>query len=80
MFSQAIILALAGAAAAGHVQNNGTHTITEVVDIYTTYCPEPTHIYMNNKTYTVTEACTFTITDCPCTVTYVCFPGFEGLT
>ncbi|TQW00767.1 hypothetical protein IF1G_00698 [Cordyceps javanica] len=45
------------------------HTVTEVVDVWSTYCPEPTHLTMNNKTYTVTEACTYTITDCPCTVT-----------
>lgn len=69
MFSKAIVLALAGAAAAAAASNGTMTTITEVVDVYTTYCPGPTHLTMNNKTYTVTEACTFTITDCPCTVT-----------
>ncbi|OAQ98942.1 hypothetical protein LLEC1_04805, partial [Akanthomyces lecanii] len=71
MFSKVVALALAGAVAvqAGHHSNGTMTTITEVVDVYTTYCPEPTHLTMNNKTYTVTEACTFTITDCPCTVT-----------
>lgn len=71
MFSKVIALTLAGAVAvqAGHLGNGTVSTITEVVDVYTTYCPEPTHLTMNNKTYTVTEACTFTITDCPCTIT-----------
>ncbi len=72
MFSKVVALTLAGAVAvqAGHLAGNGTMTtVTEVVDVYTTYCPEPTHLTMNNKTYTVTEACTFTITDCPRTVT-----------
>ncbi len=57
-----------------HTTHPGHHnvtTVTEVVDKYVTYCPEPTHLTFNNKTYTVTEACTYTITDCPCTVTRV---------
>ncbi|KAM3553813.1 hypothetical protein MY1884_006478 [Beauveria asiatica] len=71
MFSKALALTLAaGAAVQAHHHHNGTWaTVTEVVDIYSTWCPEPTHLTMNHKTYTVTEACTFTITDCPCTVT-----------
>lgn len=72
MFSKAVVLfAGVAAASAAHHHHNAT-TITEVVDVWTTFCPEPTHLTMNNKTYTVTEACTFTITDCPCTVTHVC--------
>ncbi|ATY62483.1 hypothetical protein A9K55_007701 [Cordyceps militaris] len=76
MFSKTVALALIGAAAVqaaiapnGTTHNGTTLTVTEVVDVWTTYCPEPTHLTMNNKTYTVTEACTFTITDCPCTIT-----------
>ncbi|KAK8140690.1 hypothetical protein G3M48_002679, partial [Beauveria asiatica] len=73
MFSKALALTLAAGAAVQahhHHHHNGTWaTVTEVVDIYSTWCPEPTHLTMNHKTYTVTEACTFTITDCPCTVT-----------
>ncbi|OAA42500.1 hypothetical protein BBO_05163 [Beauveria brongniartii RCEF 3172] len=70
MFSKALALTLAAGAAVQAHQHNGTWTtVTEVVDVYTTYCPEPTHLTMNHKIYTVTEACTYTITDCPCTVT-----------
>ncbi|KAM3502083.1 hypothetical protein MY11210_009175 [Beauveria gryllotalpidicola] len=76
MFSKALALTLAAAGAAvqahhqpDHHQNGTWTTVTEVVDIFTTFCPEPTHLTMNHKIYTVTEACTFTITDCPCTVT-----------
>ncbi|KAM3499351.1 hypothetical protein MY10362_007387 [Beauveria mimosiformis] len=71
MFSKALALTLAaGAAVQAHHHHNGTWTtVEEVVDIYSTWCPEPTHLTMNHKTYTVTEACTYTITDCPCTIT-----------
>lgn len=52
-------------------RGNETTTITEVVDVYTTYCPQPTTCTIGGKTYTVTEATTLTITDCPCTVVKV---------
>ncbi|POR39196.1 Clock-controlled protein 6 [Tolypocladium paradoxum] len=60
----AVLAAAAGAYAAG----NAT-VVTEVVDVYTTYCPGPTQITHGSKTYTVTKATTLTITDCPCTIT-----------
>ncbi|KAM5352481.1 hypothetical protein ACJ41O_005204 [Fusarium nematophilum] len=63
--------ALAVAAAAGvsaTAKSNVTYT-TEVVEVYTTYCPGPTEITHGGKTYTITEATTLTITDCPCTIT-----------
>lgn len=41
---------------------------TEVVDVYTTYCPAPTQVTQGTKTYTVTAPTTLTITDCPCTI------------
>lgn len=41
---------------------------TEVVDVYTTYCPAATTLTYNHKTYTVTKPTTLTITDCPCTI------------
>lgn len=66
-FSAAAVIAAAAGVSAGYAKNV-TYT-TEVVDVYTTYCPEPTKITHGGKTYTITEATTFTITDCPCTVT-----------
>ncbi|KAL3427963.1 LysM domain-containing protein [Phlyctema vagabunda] len=42
---------------------------TITVEIFTTYCPEPTVFTQGTKTYTVTEATTLTIEDCPCTYT-----------
>ena len=78
--SNAIILAIAGVAAAqtsiqhphptpmptgGH---NGTVTTTVVYDVYTTYCPYPTTVDFNGKKYVVDKPTTLTITDCPCTV------------
>ncbi|KAH7149366.1 hypothetical protein B0J13DRAFT_524006 [Dactylonectria estremocensis] len=59
-----ILAAVAGASAASNVSY-----VTEVVDVYTTYCPAATEITHGGKTYTVTEATTLTITDCPCTIT-----------
>ena len=66
-FAVAAVLAAAAGASAGYAGN--VTVITEVVDQYTTYCPEPTEITHGDKTYTVTEPGTITITDCPCTVT-----------
>jgi hypothetical protein len=63
------IAAVVAAAAAVSANKNGTAVVTEVVDVYTTYCPGPTEITHGSKTYTVTEATTLTITDCPCTIT-----------
>jgi hypothetical protein len=60
----AVIAAVAGVSA----HSNVSYT-TEVVDVYTTYCPYATEITHGGKTYTVTEATTLTITDCPCTIT-----------
>lgn len=65
-FTAAIVLAAAAGAAAW---GNDTIVTTEVVDVYTTYCPAATEITHGSKTYTVTEATTLTITDCPCTIT-----------
>ncbi|KAL2067600.1 hypothetical protein VTL71DRAFT_2025 [Oculimacula yallundae] len=42
---------------------------TEVVNQYTTYCPEATTVVYNQKTYTATKGETLTITNCPCTIT-----------
>ncbi|CAM1500726.1 Fc.00g098880.m01.CDS01 [Cosmosporella sp. VM-42] len=67
-FSVAAVLAAAAGVSAGAYGGNVTYT-TEVVDVYTTYCPGPTEITHGGKTYTITEATTFTITDCPCTIT-----------
>ena len=64
-FTVAAILA----AAAGAAANSNVTVTTEVVDVYTTYCPGPTEITHGTKTWTVTEPTTLTITDCPCTVT-----------
>ncbi|TQS33243.1 hypothetical protein Golomagni_06419 [Golovinomyces magnicellulatus] len=64
-FSVAAVIA----AAAGAAANSNVTVTTEVVDVYTTYCPGPTQITHGSKTYTVTEATTLTITDCPCTIT-----------
>ncbi|PHH86570.1 hypothetical protein CDD83_10048 [Cordyceps sp. RAO-2017] len=66
-FTAAVVLA-AAAGASAHYGGNAT-VVTEVVDVYTTYCPGPTQITHGSKTYTVTEATTLTITDCPCTIT-----------
>ncbi|KAG7152692.1 Clock-controlled protein 6 like [Verticillium longisporum] len=52
---------------AGAYGNNVTYT-TEVVEVYTTYCPEPTTLTHGDKTYTITKPTTLTITDCPCTI------------
>jgi len=60
-------LLLAGAALVS--ANNGTVYVTEVVNEYTTYCPEATNIVYGTNTYTVTEPTTLVISDCPCTVT-----------
>ncbi|KAM0244721.1 hypothetical protein ACHAP5_005950 [Fusarium lateritium] len=79
----AALLALAGVAAAQptHVISpvplptphaggkNGTVTVTNVYEVYTTYCPEPTSFHLGGKDYVVTEPTTLIITDCPCTVT-----------
>lgn len=61
--------ALTAAAVSAHYSNETEWTTTEVVTMYTTYCPYPTTIVENNHTYTVTEATTLTVTDCPCTRT-----------
>ncbi|KAM0287477.1 hypothetical protein ACHAQH_000430 [Verticillium albo-atrum] len=66
-YSAATVLAAATAVMAGAYGNNVTYT-TEVVEVYTTYCPEPTTLTHGDKTYTITEATTLTITDCPCTI------------
>ncbi|KAJ6440368.1 phospholipid metabolism enzyme regulator [Purpureocillium lavendulum] len=66
-FTAAVVLA-AAAGASAHYKGNAT-VVTEVVDVYTTYCPAPTEITHGTKTYTVTEPTTLTITDCPCTIT-----------
>jgi hypothetical protein len=67
----AIVAAAATGAMAG--AHNGT-VVTEVVDVYVTYCPEPTEITHGDKTYTVTAPTTLTITDCPCTITRPVIP------
>ncbi|TQV90330.1 hypothetical protein V2A60_004293 [Cordyceps javanica] len=64
-FSVAAVLAVAAGASA---HSNVTVT-TEVVDVYTTYCPEATQITHGTKTYTVTAPTTLTISECPCTIT-----------
>ena len=71
-FSAAAVLAAAAGASAGYGGN--ATVVTEVVDVYTTYCPGPTQITHGSKTYTVTEATTLTITDCPCTITRPVIP------
>lgn len=63
-FSIATIVAAASVVAAG---SNVTY-VTEVVDVYTTYCPEATTLTHGSKTYTVTAPTTITF-ECPCTVT-----------
>jgi hypothetical protein len=35
---------------------------TTVVPVYTTYCPQPTHVTYGSQVYTVTEATTLTLT------------------
>jgi len=52
-FTAAVVLA-AAAGASAHYKGNAT-VVTEVVDVYTTYCPAPTEITHGTKTYTVTE-------------------------
>ncbi|ATY60566.1 clock-controlled protein 6 [Cordyceps militaris CM01] len=64
-FSVASLIAVAVGASA---YSNVTVT-TEVVDVYTTYCPEATQITHGTKTYTVTAPTTLTISECPCTIT-----------
>lgn len=65
-FTVAAVLATAtGAAAWG---SNVTVT-TEVVDVYTTYCPAATHLTIGTQTFTVTAPTTLTVTDCSCTIT-----------
>ncbi|TAQ84403.1 hypothetical protein B7494_g7264 [Chlorociboria aeruginascens] len=64
------LLALAASAWAQlNSTSNSTVTIytTEIVDSYTTYCPDATTISQGNVTYTATKGETVTITDCPCT-------------
>lgn len=61
-------------AASGAVATSNVTVITEVVDVYTTYCPGPTEITHGTQTYTVTEPTTLTITDCPCTITKPVIP------
>lgn len=67
-FSAATVLAAAAAGVAAHAKGNVTY-VTEVVDTYVTYCPEPTELTLGGKTYTITEATTITIENCGCTVT-----------
>ncbi|KAH8670995.1 hypothetical protein BX600DRAFT_434132 [Xylariales sp. PMI_506] len=63
------VAAAAVAALAAGVQAGSNETyVTEVVDVYVTYCPYATTLTHGSKTYTVTEATTLTITDCPCTI------------
>lgn len=45
------------------VYPTGVVYTTEVVDVYTTYCPYATTLTYGTKTYTVSEATTLTITD-----------------
>lgn len=45
------------AAAAGVAANKNVTYVTEVVDVYTTYCPEATQITHGTKTWTVTAVC-----------------------
>jgi hypothetical protein len=67
-FSAATILAVAASGVAATAKGNVTY-VTEVVDTYVTYCPEPTELTLGGKTYTVTKPQTITITNCGCTVT-----------
>ncbi|KAH8707262.1 Clock-controlled protein 6 [Beauveria bassiana] len=64
-FSVAAVLAVA----AGATAHSNVTVTTEVVDVYTTYCPEATQITHGTKTYTVTAPTTLTISECPCTIT-----------
>ncbi|KAG9259172.1 uncharacterized protein F5Z01DRAFT_669899 [Emericellopsis atlantica] len=74
MFSKTALFTLAAAATAVSAATNGTVvTTTKVVDVYTTYCPEPTTFELGKKKYTVTEPTTLTITDCPCTIVEPCY-------
>lgn len=50
-------------------------TTTQVLDVYTTYCPEPTVLTFQDETYTVVAPTTLTITDCPCTIVEVRSPS-----
>lgn len=56
-------------AATGVVAHSNVTVTTEVVDVYTTYCPEATQITHGTKTWTVTAPTTLTISECPCTIT-----------
>lgn len=61
-FSTIIALAVSAVSVSAYGYHNGTAngtetTVTEVVTMYTTYCPLPTTIVENNQTYTVTEVC-----------------------
>ncbi|KAL6889532.1 hypothetical protein HDV57DRAFT_331945 [Trichoderma longibrachiatum] len=67
-FTVAVALAAAGVSAV-YVPPSNVTVVTEVVDVYTTYCPFATQITHGSKTYTVTEPTTLTISDCPCTIT-----------
>lgn len=61
-FTVAAVAALAAGAQASYAVSNETVVYTtEVVDVYTTYCPAATEITHNGQTYTVTE-----VRDAPC--------------
>jgi hypothetical protein len=53
-FTVAVALAAAGVSAV-YVPPSNVTVVTEVVDVYTTYCPFATQITHGSKTYTVTE-------------------------
>lgn len=54
--------------------NIDTPSATEIVESYTTYCPEPTTITDGDNVITVTEPTVITITHCPggCTIEVPC--------
>lgn len=56
-FTVAVALAAAGVSAV-YVPPSNVTVVTEVVDVYTTYCPFATQITHGSKTYTVTEVLT----------------------
>ena len=54
-------LALAAGASANY--NGSVAYTTEIVDVYTTYCPYATQLTYNSQTYTVTEVSQLLQTD-----------------
>lgn len=55
----AVAFALAAAVGVSASYSGNATVVTEVVDVYTTYCPGPTELTYGTKTYTVTKVLFF---------------------